>query len=83
MSSEKKLSTKEFKIMEHAIVNHSFILDALMNILIENGVCTFEDIRDKIEESTQLVENHRNSIKSNDSDDESTMMNYFGPMGEA
>ena len=52
MSSEKKQYNKEFKIMEHAIVNHSFILDALMNILIENGICTFEDIRDKIEKDS-------------------------------
>ena len=69
--------------MEHAIVNHSFILDALMNILIENGVCTFDDIKAKIEESTQLIENHQNSSNSMDSDDDTPMMNYYGPMGEA
>jgi hypothetical protein len=83
MNSQKKLSNKEFKIMESAIVNHSFILDALMNILIENGVCTFDDIKAKIEESTQLIESHQNSSNSVDLDDDTPTMNYYGPMGEA
>ena len=54
-----------------------------MNILIENGICTFEDIKAKIEESTQLIESHQNSSNKVDSDDESPTMNYYGPMGEA
>ena len=83
MNSQKKLSNKEFKIMESAIVNHSFILDALMNILIENGVCTFDDIKAKIEESTQLIESHQNSSNNVDLDDDTPSMNYYGPMGEA
>lgn len=69
--------------MEHAIVNHSFILDALMNILIENGVCTFDDIKQKIEETAQLVDNQQNSSKSKDSDDEIPTINYYGAVGEA
>ncbi len=83
MSSEKKLSNNEFKIMEHAIVNHSFILDALMNILIENGVCTFDDIKQKIEQTAQLVDNQQNSSKSKDLDDEIPTINYYGAVGEA
>lgn len=69
--------------MEHAIVNHSFILDALMNILIENGVCTFDDIKQKIEETAQLVDNQQSSSKSKDSDDEIPIINYYGAVGEA
>ena len=68
--------------MEQTIVNHSFIIDALINILIENGVCSFDDIKNRIDRNTKIIEEQLKNT-ANPSEDETPMMNYFGPMGEA
>jgi hypothetical protein len=84
MSSEKKLSKKEhIKMLEQTIVNHSFIIDALINILIENGVCSFDDIKGKIDRNAKIIEEQLKNQMNPPSEDETPIMNYFGPMGEA
>jgi len=83
MSSEKKLSKKDqIKLMEQHIINHSFIIDALIHIIIENNICTFDELQQKIQKNVKIVENelHNTSTKS---DEDVPSMNYFGPMGEA
>jgi hypothetical protein len=83
MSSEKKLSKRhQLKLMEQHLINHSFIIDALIHIIIENNICTFDELQQKIQKNVKIVEKelHNNSTKS---DEESSIMNYFGPMGEA
>lgn len=69
--------------MEQTIVNHSFIIDALINILIENGVCSFDDIKNRIDKNATIIENELKKQMNPPSEDETPMMNYFGPMGEA
>jgi hypothetical protein len=81
--NSKKLSKKDkIKLMEQHIINHSFIIDALINTLIENNITTFPELQKKIQKNVSIVENELNNTTTQ-SDDESPMMNYFGPMGEA
>ena len=83
MSSEKKLSKKDqIKLMEQHIINHSFIIDALIHIIIENNICTFDELQQKIQKNVKIVENELNNPLPK-SDEDSPMLNYFGPMGEA
>jgi len=83
MSSEKKLSKKDqIQLMEQHIINHSFIIDALIHIIIENNICTFDELQQKIQKNVKIVENELHN-KSTKSDEDTLSMNYFGPMGEA
>ena len=82
MSSKKLTKKDQLKLMEQHIINHSFIVDALINTLIENNITTFAELQKKIQKNVSIVENELNNTTTQ-SDDESPMMNYFGPMGEA
>ena len=82
MSSKKLTKKDQLKLMEQHIINHSFIVDALINTLIENNITTFTELQKKIQKNVSIVENELNNTTTQ-SDDESPMMNYFGPMGEA
>ena len=82
MSSKKLTKKDQLKLMEQHIINHSFIVDALINTLIENNITTFAELQKKIKKNVSIVENELNNTTTQ-SDDESPMMNYFGPMGEA
>lgn len=83
MSSIKKLSKKDqIKLMEQHIINHSFIIDALIHTIIENNICTFDELQQKIQKNVKIVENELNNPLPK-SDEDSPMLNYFGPMGEA
>jgi hypothetical protein len=79
----KKISKKEqIKLMEQHIINHSFIIDALINTLIENNICTFDELHQKIQKNVKIVETELNNTTNKD-EDEIPAMTYYGPIGEA
>jgi hypothetical protein len=74
----KKISKKEqIKLMEQHIINHSFI-----NTLIENDICTFDELQKKIQKNVKIVETELNNTANID-EDEIPAMTYYGPIGEA
>jgi len=82
MSSKKLSKTEHIKLLEQHIINHSFIIDALIHTIIENNICTFDELQQKIQKNVKIVENELNNTPTQ-SDEETPIMNYFGPMGEA
>ena len=88
MKSQKKGNSKKDKlrIMEHTIVNHSFIIEALIGVIVDSGVCSLAELQQKIKAHAQLVDTAINNSKvetNNDDDDDTPYLSYFGPMGEA
>ena len=82
--SSKKLSKKEhLTILEHTIVNHSFIIDALIHMLVENGVCSLDDIKTKMQQQANNIENELKQNTTKSEDETPVMVNYFGPVGDA
>ena len=82
--SSGKLSKKEhLAILEHTIVNHSFIIDALIYMLVENGVCSLDDIKRKMQQQANNIENEIKENTTKTEDETPVMVNYFGPIGEA
>lgn len=79
----KKISKKDqIKLLEQHLINHSFIIDALINTLLENNICTFDELQKKIQKNVKIVETELNNNTEND-DSEIPMMTYYGPIGEA
>jgi hypothetical protein len=79
----KKISKKEqIKLLEQHLINHSFIIDALIHTLIENDMCTFDELQKKIQKSVKTVETELNNNTEKD-DSEIPAMTYYGPIGEA
>lgn len=82
MSSKKISKRDQIKLMEQHIINHSFIIDALINTLIENDICTFDELHKKIQKNVKIVETELNNITEKD-DSDIPMMTHYGPIGEA
>ena len=82
--SSKKLSKKEhLASLEQTIVNHSFIIDALIHMLVENGVCSLDDIKTKMQQQANNIENELKQNTTKSEDETPVMVNYFGPVGDA
>ena len=69
--------------IEQHTLNHSIIIDALINLLIDKGIILEKEWYTKVESKVKQIENNINNAKTQTSDDDSKLGIYYGPMGEA
>ena len=83
-----KLTKKEQKKLilqqiEQHTLNHSIIIDALINLLIDKGIILEKEWYKKVELKVKQLENNIKKTNTQTSDDDSKLGIYYGPMGEA
>jgi len=69
--------------IEQHTLNHSIVIDALVNLLIDKGIILEKEWYTKVESKVKQIENNINNAKTQTSDDDSKLGIYYGPMGEA
>ena len=69
--------------IEQHTLNHSIVIDALVNLLIDKCIILEKELYTKVESKVKQIENNINNAKTQTSDDDSKLGIYYGPMGEA
>lgn len=69
--------------IEQHTLNHSIIIDSLVNLLIEKGIILEKEWYEKVELKVKQLENNIKKANTQTSDDDSKLGIYYGPMGEA
>ena len=69
--------------IEHHTLNHSIIIDALINLLIDKGIILEKEWYEKVQLKIKQLENNIKKTNTQTSDDDSKLGIYYGPMGEA
>ena len=83
-----KLTKKEQKKLilqqiEQHTLNHSIIIDALINLLIDKGIILEKEWYEKVQLKIKQLENNIKKTNTQTSDNDSKLGIYYGPMGEA
>jgi uncharacterized membrane protein YciS (DUF1049 family) len=83
-----KLTKKEQKKLilqqiEQHTLNHSIVIDALVNLLIDKGIILEKEWYNKVELKVKQLENNIKKANTQIIDDDSKLGIYYGPMGEA
>ena len=69
--------------IEQHTLNHSIVIDALINLLIDKGIILEKEWYKKVELKVKQLENNIKKTNTQTSDDDSKLGIYYGPMGEA
>ena len=69
--------------IEQHTLNHSIVIDALVNLLIDKGIILEKEWYNKVELKVKQIENNIKKANTQTSDDDSKLGIYYGPMGEA
>lgn len=69
--------------IEQHTLNHSIIIDALINLLIDKGIILEKEWYEKVQLKIKQLENNIKKTNTQTSDDDSKLGIYYGPMGEA
>lgn len=69
--------------IEQHTLNHSIIIDALINLLIDKGIILEKEWYEKVQLKVKQLENNIKKTNTQTSDDDSKLGIYYGPMGEA
>ena len=69
--------------IEQHTLNHSIIIDALINLLIDKGIILENEWYEKVQLKVKQLENNIKKTNTQTSDDDSKLGIYYGPMGEA
>lgn len=69
--------------IEQHTLNHSIVIDALINLLIDKGIILEKEWYEKVELKVKQLENNIKKTNTQTSDDDSKLGIYYGPMGEA
>lgn len=69
--------------IEQHTLNHSILIDALINLLIDKGIILEKEWYEIVELKVKQFENNIKKANTQTSDDDSNLGIYYGPMGEA
>ena len=69
--------------IEQHTMNHSIVIDALVNLLIDKGIILEKEWYNKVELKVKQIENNIKKANTQTIDDDSKLGIYYGPMGEA
>lgn len=69
--------------IEQHTLNHSIIIDALINLLIDKGIILEKEWYEKVQLKVKQLENNIKKTNTQTSDADSKLGIYYGPMGEA
>ena len=69
--------------IEQHTLNHSIIIDALINLLIDKGIILEKEWYEKVQLKIKQLENNIKKTNTQTSDNDSKLGIYYGPMGEA
>ena len=69
--------------IEQHTLNHSIIIDALINLLIDKGIILEKECYEKVQLKIKQLENNIKKTNTQTSDNDSKLGIYYGPMGEA
>ena len=77
---QKKLILQQ---IEQHTLNHSIIIDALINLLIDKGIILEKEWYEKVQLKIKQLENNIKKTNTQTSGNDSKLGIYYGPMGEA
>ena len=69
--------------IEQHTLNHSIVIDTLVNLLIDKGIILEKEWYEKVELKVKQIEHNIKKANTQTSDDDSKLGIYYGPMGEA
>ena len=69
--------------IEQHTLNHSIVIDTLVNLLIDKGIILEKEWYEKVELKVKQIEDNIKKTNTQTSDDDSKLGIYYGPMGEA
>jgi hypothetical protein len=69
--------------IEQHTLNHSIVIDSLVNLLIDKGIILEKEWYAKVESKVKQIENNIKKANTQTIDDDSKLGIYYGPMGEA
>lgn len=69
--------------IEQHTINHSILIEALINLLIDKGIILEKEWYEKVQLKVKQLENNIKKANTQTSDDDSKLGIYYGPMGEA
>jgi hypothetical protein len=69
--------------IEQHTLNHSIVIDSLVNLLIDKGIISEKEWYKKVELKVKQIEDNIKKTNTQTSDDDSKLGIYYGPMGEA
>jgi len=69
--------------IEQHTLNHSIVIDALVNLLIDKGIILEKEWYNKVELKVKQIENNIKKANTQTIDDDSKLGIYYGPLGEA
>ena len=69
--------------IEQHTLNHSIVIDSLVNLLIDKGIISEKEWYKKVEIKVKQIEDNIKKTNTQTSDDDSKLGIYYGPMGEA
>jgi predicted nucleotidyltransferase len=79
-----KLTTKKLiKNLNDRLLTQNIIVQTLIDIILENGLTTEEDLDIRIKSNIELLELDMKSLKNDENPAEGYGIQYTGPIGEA
>ena len=69
--------------IEQHTLNHSIVIDSLVNLLIDKGIISEKEWYKKVQSKVKQIEDNIKKTNTQTSDDDSNLGIYYGPMGEA
>jgi predicted nucleotidyltransferase len=79
-----KLTTKKLiKNLNDRLLTQNIIVQTLIDIILENGLTTEEDLDIRIKSNIELLELDMKSLKNDENPTEGYGIQYTGPIGEA
>jgi len=69
--------------IEQHTLNHSIVIDSLVNLLIDKGIISEKEWYKKVQSKVKQIEDNIKKTNTQTSDDDSKLGIYYGPMGEA
>lgn len=81
------ISKKVIQNLNNRILTQSIIMQNLVDIILENGLISEEDLEKRIKKDVKELTNTLDNLQENSSDNEDFVEElegfYFGPVGEA
>jgi predicted nucleotidyltransferase len=79
-----KLTTKKLiKNLNDRLLTQNIIVQTLIDIILENGLTTEEDLDIRIKSNIELLDEELNSFKNDETPTERVGFQYNGQIGEA
>lgn len=81
------ISKKVIQNLNNRLLTQSIIMQNLVDIILENGLISEEDLEKRIKKDVKELTNTLDNLQENSSDNEDFVEElegfYFGPVGEA